>query len=60
MGPFYEIESSSPAAFLKPGKKITHTQRIYHLTGEEALLSQITEKLFNVSISDISGVFTKH
>jgi hypothetical protein len=59
MGPFYEIESSSPAAFLKPGEKITHTQRIYHLTGEEAMLSEVTEKLFNVSIREICGVFSK-
>jgi hypothetical protein len=57
MGPFYEIESSSPAAFLKPGEKITHTQRIYHLTGNEALLSKVTEKLFNISISEITGAF---
>lgn len=57
MGPFYEIESSSPAAFLKPGEKITHTQRIYHLTGNEALLSKVTEKLFNVSMSEITGAF---
>jgi hypothetical protein len=57
MGPFYEIESSSPAAFLKPGEKITHTQRIYHLTGNEALLSKVTEKLFNISMSEITGAF---
>jgi len=31
MGPFYEIESSSPAANLSPGEKITHTQRIFHI-----------------------------
>ena len=59
MGPFYEIESSSPAAFLKPGEKITHTQRIYHFKGDEALLSEITEKLFNISISEISGAFSE-
>ena len=46
MGPFYEIESSSPAAFLKAGEKITHTQRIFHISGDEAKLSLITGKAF--------------
>jgi hypothetical protein len=57
MGPFYEIESSSPAAMLSPGDKITHTQRIFHITGDEGKLSLITEKLFNQKLSDIVKVF---
>ena len=51
MGPFYEIESSSPAALLAPGEKITHKQQIFHISGDEAHLSLITEKLFNLPIS---------
>lgn len=57
MGPFYEIESSSPAAFLTPGSRIIHSQRIFHFTGNEDKLSLITEKLFNHSISEIKEVF---
>ena len=57
MGPFYEIESSSPAAFLAAGKRITHTQRIFHITGNEDKLSLITEKLFNCSIAEIKKAF---
>jgi len=57
MGPFYEIESSSPAAMLSAGDKITHTQRIFHLTGDEEKLSLITEKLFGQKLSDIVKVF---
>jgi hypothetical protein len=57
MGPFYEIESSSPAAFLASGEKITHTQRIFHITGDEEKLSLITEKLFNHSITEIKEAF---
>jgi len=57
MGPFYEIESSSPAALLAPEQKITHTQRIFHLTGNEKELSKITEKLFGTSISAIKKAF---
>jgi len=57
MGPFYEIESSSPAALLPPGGKITHTQRIFHISGDEAKLNPITQKLFGVSIEEIKGIF---
>jgi len=59
MGPFYEIESSSPAAFLKPGDKTTHIQRIFHLTGDAEKLTRITEKLFNCTLSDIQNAFNK-
>jgi hypothetical protein len=57
MGPFYELESSSPAAALKPGEKLAHTQRIFHFTGNEAKLSLITEKIFGVSLKEISSKF---
>jgi hypothetical protein len=57
MGPFYEIESSSPAALLPAGGKITHTQRIFHITGNEDKLSLITEKLFGQKLSEIVKVF---
>ncbi len=57
MGPFYEIESSSPAALLEPGQKITHTERIFHLLGDEEQLSRITEKIFGVPIATIKQVF---
>jgi hypothetical protein len=59
MGPFYELESSSPAAFLKPGENLTHTQRIYHFEGEEDQLSAITEKLFGISIQQVKQTFLK-
>lgn len=57
MGPFYEIESSSPAAALKAGKSIKHTQRIFHISGKESELNTITEKLFHLSIKEIKEVF---
>ena len=57
MGPFYEIEGSSPAAMLAPGEKIIHKQRIFHICGDEAKLSLITEKLFNISITAIKQAF---
>lgn len=57
MGPFYELESSSPAALLKPGEEIRHSQRIFHITGEEDLLSEITVKLFNLKLEEIKTAF---
>ncbi len=57
MGPFYELESSSPAASLKPGEQLIHRQRIFHFTGNEAELSRITEKIFGVSLKEIGSKF---
>ena len=57
LGPFYELESSSPALALKPGAAYTHTQRIYHLKGDEKSLNKVAEKVLNVSLSMIEGAF---
>lgn len=59
MGPFYEIESSSPAAFLAPGSKIVHTQRIFHISGAESKLNPITRQIFNLSVEEIKNAFMK-
>lgn len=57
MGPFYEIESVSPAAQLKPGASLQHQHNVYHFTGDEAQLSRISSQLLGVSINDIQKVF---
>ncbi len=57
MGPFYELESSSPAANLKPGEKLLHRQRIFHFEGTEEQLSRITEKVFGVGLEEVKGKF---
>lgn len=41
MGPFYELESSSPALALRPGQSGTHTQTIFHLYGSEDELQKV-------------------
>ncbi len=53
MGPFYEIESVSPAAFLKPGESLDHTHRVFHFTGSEESLSAITQKVLGITIEQI-------
>lgn len=55
MGPFYELETSSPAAFLAPGESITHTQQIYHFSGSEKELNLISKVVLGVSIEKIKS-----
>jgi hypothetical protein len=57
MGPFYEIESSSPAANLKPGESLIHTHQTYHFQGDESALNAITLKLFGIDLSKVITAF---
>jgi hypothetical protein len=53
MGPFYEIESVSPAAFLAPGKSLSHGHTVFHFTGTEAGLDRISQAWLGVSLEKI-------
>ncbi|UCG49595.1 MAG: hypothetical protein JSU94_07405 [Phycisphaerales bacterium] len=55
MGPFYELESSSPAAALDPGEKISHVHRTFHLQGPEADLDPIAKAVLGVTIDQIKS-----
>ena len=57
MGPFYEIESVSPAAFLKPNQSIVHKQSVYHFTGDEKALDAISQKVLGVSLDEVQSAF---
>ena len=57
MGPFYEMESVSPAAFLKPGESLSHKHAVFHFTGNEEGLSRITQKLLGISLADVQNEF---
>lgn len=57
MGPFYELETSSPAAGLKPGESITHSQITIHMTGNKNLLNKAAIKSLGVSLEEIEKVF---
>lgn len=57
MGPFYELESSSPAKELKPGENITHTQTTFHFQGEEKALDHLAVQILGVSIAEINSAF---
>jgi hypothetical protein len=53
LGPFYELETSSPALFLKPGESLTHTQTTLHLTGPRASLDAIALHNLGVGLDAI-------
>lgn len=46
MGPFYELESVSPAAFLKPGGSLEHRHSVMHFTGDPQALRAMIRTLF--------------
>lgn len=53
LGSFYELESSSPAAALKPGESLTHWHRTIHLKGTPEDLNPIVLKLLGMPIDSI-------
>ena len=57
MGPFYEIETSSPGAALAPGESLSHVQYTFHLQGDEARIGALIEALFGVKLDRIAGCF---
>jgi hypothetical protein len=53
MGPFYEIETSSPAANLKAGEKLVHTHTTMHFKGSFDELNEIAKQTLQI---DLNGV----
>ncbi len=57
LGPFYELETSSPAAALKPGETMKHIQRTFHIQGSEAELDPLARKLLGAKLKVIKEAF---
>jgi len=57
MGPFYELETSSPAAELKPGESLIHIQFTLHLTGNPEYIDKIARNVLGVSLEEIKNAF---
>ena len=55
LGPFYEIETSSPAAELSPGDSITHIHQTMHFSGDRAQLEAIATAAFGVGLEGLEG-----
>lgn len=57
LGPFYELETSSPGAELAPGESLTHRQITVHFTGESKQLNPIATQTLGVSLEKIRDAF---
>lgn len=57
MGPFYEIETSSPGAQLRPTESLTHSQRVVHIQGDKEKLGAIVGELFGLDLNEIASRF---
>jgi hypothetical protein len=57
IGPFFELESVAPAAFLAPGQTQLHRHTVLHFRGPEEDLDAISRKMLGVSIEKIKQVF---
>ncbi len=57
LGPFYELESSSPALELKKGEQGIHIQFTCHIEGDIESLEPILMQVFGISIDDVKTAF---
>lgn len=57
MGPFYELETSSPGAELKPNESLMHRQTVIHIQGDEVELDQLLQKTIGISLAAILEQF---
>ena len=57
LGPFYELESSSPAVALAPGESLTHVHRTIHLQGNEEALDRIAVGTLGKTVNEIRSAF---
>jgi len=59
LGPFYELESSSPAAALQSGQSLTHIQTTFHFEGDESQLDVVAQSILGVSLEEVKSAFNK-
>ena len=54
LGGFYELETSSPAATLRPGESVVHTHRTFHFVGDRPGLDPLATRVLGVTASRIA------
>lgn len=59
LGPFYELETSSPAAALAPGQTLTHVHTTMHFQGPRAALEAIARAALGVGLDEIEKALPK-
>ena len=57
LGPFYELETSSPAAALAPQQSMTHIHATMHFTGPAKQLDKMAVSVLGASLEDIKTAF---
>ena len=57
LGPFYELETSSPALDLAPGAAYVHVHRTFHLAGSETDLDPIARATLHVGLAEVTKAF---
>lgn len=57
MGPFYEIETSSPGAALASGESLTHVQCTFHLEGDFEALAPVAKEVLGADLATVRGIF---
>jgi uncharacterized protein DUF6786 len=55
LGPFYELETSSPALSLAPDERYTHVHRTFHFVGPDADLDKLARATLHVGISELAA-----
>lgn len=55
LGPFYELETSSPALALAPGASFTHTSVTVHLQGSPQALDPVARACLGVGLAEIAA-----
>jgi hypothetical protein len=58
-GPFFELETSSPALALAPGESAEHVHRTLHFAGVPAHLDPIARAWLGVGIAEITAAFSE-
>ena len=57
LGPFFELETSSPALSLAPTQQYTHVHRTFHFVGPEAELDRLARATLKVGLDELTNIF---
>ena len=57
LGPFFELETSSPALSLAPAERYTHVHRTFHFVGPKAELDRIARATIHVGLDELTNTF---
>jgi len=57
LGPFFELETSSPALSLAPAQQYTHVHRTFHFVGPESELDRLARATISVGLDELKNAF---